>query len=153
MADARLTRDLDEAMLGGVLAGLSARYEWDVTLVRIVAVLPAVATGLVPLPVVYLAAWVIVPPASEVDEVEAPEGEEGSGEVAGTGPEGAVDEVTTAVQEAADRLGEAGKIAADAVRQAAEEIGEVVRRPRDGSAAATPGNADDDGEKEEGQTK
>ena len=40
-----LTRDLDEAMLGGVLAGIASRYDWDPTLLRLVAALVAIATG------------------------------------------------------------------------------------------------------------
>ena len=153
MVGTRLTRDLDEAMLGGVLAGLSARYDWDVTLVRVVAVLLTVVTGVVPLVVVYLAAWVIVPPDSEIGAGAASEdGGESTGAPA-SGQEGVVDEVTTAVQEAADRLSEAGQIAAAAVRQAAEEIGEVVRRPRDGgdegvSGSSETGDADAEGEAE-----
>ena len=135
MVETRLTRDLDEAMLGGVLAGLAARYDWDVTLVRIVAVLLTVTTLGVPGVVIYLAAWVIVPPASEV-------GASSSDAQAGVGggaadAESVVDEMAAVVREAAERVEEAGRIAAEAVRAAAEEIGEVVRRPRTGGDAGT----------------
>ncbi|MBT5774403.1 MAG: PspC domain-containing protein, partial [Dehalococcoidia bacterium] len=124
MVETRLTRDLDEAMLGGVLAGLSSRYDWDVTLVRIVAVLLTVVTGVVPLVVVYLAAWVIVPPALEIGGGAASDEGGGSAGTPAAGPEAVVDEVTDAVLDAAERVGAAGRIAAEAVRQAAEEISE-----------------------------
>lgn len=153
MAETRLTRDLDEAMLGGVLAGLSARYDWDVTPVRIVVVLLTLISGGIPGVVIYLAAWVIVPPAPEVDDG----GVSGAGgaldAMPASGPEAVVDEVTAAVQEAADRLGEAGQIAAEAVRQAAEEIGEVVRRPRDGGEPEGSEGASDDGSSEDGDVE
>lgn len=146
MAETRLTRDLDEAMLGGVLAGLSARYDWDVTLVRIVVLLLTVVTGVVPGVVTYLAAWVIVPPATEVTGGGERSGDGGATGAPASGPEAMVDEVTTAVEDAAERVGEAGRIAAEAVRQAAEEISEVVRRPRDGGSepgeGASGGSAD-----------
>ena len=147
MAETRLTRDLDEAMLGGVLAGLAGRYDWDVTLVRIVTVVVALVTGVLPLVAVYLAAWVIVPPASEVGG-EPSSDEDGSSEEAPAAVAGSVvDEMTAVVQEAVGRVEEAGKIAAEAVRQAAGEIGEVVRRPREngGGAGATAEDAGAEG--------
>lgn len=149
MAETRLTRDLDEAMLGGVLAGLAARYDWDVTPVRIVVVLLTLISVGIPGVVIYLAAWVIVPAASEIgSEAEGAEGTS-AGSAAGAavaGPETVVDEVTAAVQEAADRLAEAGQIAADAVRQAAEEIGEVARRPREDGSGADAGDSGSSGD-------
>jgi phage shock protein C len=146
MAETRLTRDLDEAMLGGVLAGLAARYGWDVTPVRIVVVLLTLISVGIPGVVIYLAAWVIVPAGSEIGGSAASGADGASDAMPATGPEAVVDEVTAAVQEAAERLGEAGQIAAEAVRQAAEEIGEVVRRPReDGSGPdeGASGSSDD----------
>ncbi len=155
MDETRLIRNLDEAMLGGVLAGLASRYDWDVTLVRIVAVLLTVATGVVPGVVIYLAAWVIVPPASEQAADVSPDAGGTSDEARPAGPGAVVGEVTAAVQDAAERVEEAGRIAAEAVRQAAEEIGEVVRRPREGGAeaeredaGAESASADDDDDDE-----
>ncbi len=146
MVETRLTRDLDEAMLGGVLAGLSARYDWDVTLVRIVAVLVTLTTLGIPGVVIYLAAWVMVPPASDVGGGAASDAGGGSAGTPAPGPEAVVDEVTTAVQDAAERVGEAGRIAAEAVRQAAEEISQVVRRPRDGGSEPDEGGSEDSGD-------
>ena len=167
MTTSRLTRDLDEAMLGGVLAGVAARYGWDVTLLRIVAVLVTVATVGLPGVILYLAAWLIVPrpgapPAGVTTEAGAAETAAGTAPVpappettdapdapdapAATrdGPSAVAGEVAEALRDAADRLGEAATIAAEAARQAANEIGDVARRPRgaaveESQAAQTPG--------------
>ena len=144
MAETRLTRNLDEAMLGGVLAGLAARYEWDATLVRIVAVLVTVTTLGVPGVVAYLAAWVIVPPSSEVESGSAAgvgDASAGASEEVPGAPSGVVDEMVATVRDAADRVEEAGRIAAEAARQAATEIGEVARRPREDGGAHAPEDA------------
>jgi phage shock protein PspC (stress-responsive transcriptional regulator) len=133
----RLTRNLDEAMLGGVLAGIANRYNWDPTLLRIVAALVALATGVVPAVLIYIVAWVLIPrsqsapvaaaPALESSD-SAPVGESTS--PANVAPPPIIDEMADALRDAADRLGEAATIAAEAARRAATEIGDVARRPR-----------------------
>lgn len=152
MTTTRLTRDLDEAMLGGVLAGLAGRYGWDVTLLRIVAVLVGLATGVVPVVLFYLVAWVIIPTrdaltadptiasgvAADVTEAADPRDGAGAAEpqesataaAAAGSPARIADEMSEALRDAAERLGEAATIAAEAARQAANQIGEVARRPR-----------------------
>ncbi len=145
MTSTSLTRNLDEAMLGGVLAGIASKYDWDPTLVRIVAVLIGLATGVVPAVVLYLVAWAIIPrsgalpagAAAETTETAESMGATEPGEATQvpptappSGPAAVADEVAGALRDAADRLGEAATIAADAARQAANEIGEVARRPR-----------------------
>lgn len=139
-----LTRNLDEAMLGGVLAGIASRYDWDPTLLRLVAALVAIATGIVPGVLIYVVAWVLIPRSDAI--VAAPPAAEGTPTTEATDatdeqpaaePAGQAlsDEMTEALRDAADRLGEAATIAAEAARKAANEIGEVARRPR---VAATP---------------
>ncbi len=110
----RLIRDKREGMLGGVCAGIAARYGYDAGLVRLVWVLLTVLTGGVGV-VVYVAAWVIIPsadtaaPASMGDRRR-----EFSGEVTA----------------AAERAAAAARIAATHARQAADEIAAVARRVR-----------------------
>jgi len=151
MTNTRLTRDLDEAFLGGVLAGVASRYEWDVTLVRVVAVLLGLATGVVPAVILYLVAWTIMPRSDEFppaaapvpgeaaeasETTEAPAADPAPGDAAHTehpqpgSPAVIANEVAEVLRDAADRLGEAATIAAGAARQAADQIGEVARRPR-----------------------
>lgn len=142
MTTTRLTRDLDEAMLGGVLAGVAARYDWDVTLVRIVAVLVTLAAAVIPAVILYLVAWVMIPTsgAMETDDMAAMPEANGSSEAveaaetaAATAPGSAAaiaDDVAETPREAADRIGEAASIAAEAARRAATDIGEVARRPQ-----------------------
>jgi phage shock protein PspC (stress-responsive transcriptional regulator) len=58
----RLTRNTDEAMIGGVCAGVADYLGLDVTLVRVLAVLGAIF-GLGSLVVAYVVAWLLMPPA------------------------------------------------------------------------------------------
>ncbi|MDA0353448.1 MAG: PspC domain-containing protein [Chloroflexi bacterium] len=148
----RITRNLDDAMLGGVLSGVAARYAWDPTLLRIVAALATLATGVIPGVLLYVAAWLIVPRGERASAAVPPAAsgspvtEAGATPPAGDAPATAspagatpvIDEITEALRDAADRLGEAASIAADAARRAANEIGEVARRPRNIVAADQP---------------
>ncbi|MBM3141075.1 MAG: PspC domain-containing protein, partial [Chloroflexi bacterium] len=63
----RLTRDLDDAMLGGVVAGIARRWSLDLTLLRLIAVIAVIATGGLIVPA-YLAAWLIVPRPDQVPQ-------------------------------------------------------------------------------------
>ncbi|MDA1004077.1 MAG: PspC domain-containing protein, partial [Chloroflexi bacterium] len=67
MAGDRLTRDLDEAMLGGVLAGAARHWDLDVTLLRLIAVIAVLPTGGFVI-ALYLVAWMIVPRPDQLDE-------------------------------------------------------------------------------------
>ena len=60
MSQQSLTRDKAHGVLGGVCAGLSARYGYDVSLLRVLAVLIAIVTsGLGAM--LYLVAWILIP--------------------------------------------------------------------------------------------
>ena len=62
----RLFRNPDDRVLGGVLSGLSAYFGWDVTLIRIGAlVLGCFVHGLI---LAYLIAWIIIPLAKTATE-------------------------------------------------------------------------------------
>jgi phage shock protein C len=60
-ASGQLLRPRYPRMIAGVCAGLAEHYHWDISLVRVIAVLFAVCTGVGAL--VYLAAWIIIPEA------------------------------------------------------------------------------------------
>ena len=164
MTNMRLTRNLEEAMLGGVMSGVASRNNWDPTLVRIVAALVILATGVIPGVLLYLVAWVIIPRA-DVPEVMPPESRTPStedttsneGEAAaenGPRPAAVVDEITETLRDTADRLGEAATIAADAARRAANEIGDIARRPREaGGAPPPPADGSEDGPPSEDATE
>ncbi len=47
--------------IGGVCGGLGETYNIDPTLIRLVFVLAALATAIIPVLVTYIVAWVIVP--------------------------------------------------------------------------------------------
>ena len=121
MAGQRLTRDLQHSMIGGVCAGFASRYDFDVTLVRVVAVLITVATGGIGVPV-YIAAWIVMP--REDSAAPTPRA------VSDT-----PDSLSRELREVSDRLAEAARVLADKTREAAEEISEIARRAR------TPGDA------------
>ena len=59
MTDRELRRDRDQAIAGGVCAGIAARFGYDVTLVRVVTVLFAFAVGFGV--IAYLALWLLLP--------------------------------------------------------------------------------------------
>lgn len=61
----RLYRSEDDRILGGVCGGLAEIYDLDPSLVRLAAVL-LILSGVTP--VLYLAAWIVIPPESEVRE-------------------------------------------------------------------------------------
>lgn len=59
----RLYRRPDDALLAGVLSGLAQYLGVDKTVVRVLFVAGVVFTGFVPLVLVYVAMWAIVPVA------------------------------------------------------------------------------------------
>lgn len=56
----RLHRNRDDAMVGGVCAGIADYTGLDVTLVRVLTVI-GVLLGLGSLAIAYVAAWILVP--------------------------------------------------------------------------------------------
>lgn len=60
----RLYRSEDDRILGGVCGGLAEIYDLDPSIVRLAALL-LILSGVTP--VLYLAAWLIIPPESEVE--------------------------------------------------------------------------------------
>lgn len=57
----RLYRDFENGMVGGVCAGIAEYAGMDATVVRILAVVVAIVTAVVPTVLVYLAMWALVP--------------------------------------------------------------------------------------------
>ena len=60
-APQRLTRTNQDAMLGGVCAGLARWLGWDPTLVRVVYVLVSFFSAAFPGILAYLILWVVMP--------------------------------------------------------------------------------------------
>ncbi|HWZ53002.1 MAG TPA: PspC domain-containing protein [Granulicella sp.] len=58
----RLVRPRHPRMIAGVCAGFAEHYHWDISLVRVVAVLLAIFTSGIGV-LAYLAAWIIIPEA------------------------------------------------------------------------------------------
>lgn len=59
----KLYRDERHRVIGGVLAGLAQYLNWDVTVLRILVVVIAIVSYLIPCVIIYLIAWMIIPPA------------------------------------------------------------------------------------------
>lgn len=59
----KLYRDERHKVFGGVLAGFGQYMNWDVTVLRILVVVLALCTKLWPLVLVYMIAWLVIPPA------------------------------------------------------------------------------------------
>ena len=125
MAGQRLTRDLQHSMLGGVCAGFANRYDFDVTLVRVVMVLLTVATGGVGVPL-YIAAWIVMPREDASQPAPRPMSDN-------------PDSLSRELREVSDRLAEAARVLADKTREAAEEISEIARRARTSDAPSAAG--------------
>lgn len=56
-----LERNLDQAILGGVMAGLAEYFNEDPVLFRLGAVIILIITGIFPGLVFYIAAWLMIP--------------------------------------------------------------------------------------------
>ncbi|MGE3961140.1 MAG: PspC domain-containing protein [Dehalococcoidia bacterium] len=125
MATNRLYRDTDNAMLGGVCSGIGNRFDLDPTLVRVAAIGLALVTAAVPVAIVYLAAWIIMP-AGPAAPTGRPSKEQLTEEFRGVG----------------GRVSEAGRIVGRAAKQAADEIAALQRRPGEpGAAPSSPASS------------
>ena len=60
----KLFRNLNDKMLGGVLGGLATYLDWNVNIMRVLYFLLTVITQVWPLTIIYLIAWMIMPPAN-----------------------------------------------------------------------------------------
>lgn len=65
-----LRRPRSGRMIGGVCAALARRFGWDVSLVRVLAVVSIVLPG--PQVLAYLIAWAIIPNESDAASVTSP---------------------------------------------------------------------------------
>jgi phage shock protein C len=66
----KLTRDVDNKMIAGVVAGLANYFGHDVTIWRLMVVFLTVVTGFGPGIIAYLVAWIIMPADSGPRDVE-----------------------------------------------------------------------------------
>ena len=66
----KLTRDTDNKLIAGVVAGIAKYFGHDVTLWRLAVVLGFVLTGLMPGLLLYIVAWIIMPVEDTAREVE-----------------------------------------------------------------------------------
>jgi len=57
----KLTRSLENRMIGGVCSGLADYFDIDVSLVRLIFVGITLVTALVPMLIFYLIAWIVIP--------------------------------------------------------------------------------------------
>jgi phage shock protein C len=62
----KLMRSRTERKIAGVCAGLAEYFDLDASLVRILCIFIALATGLCPGIVTYLLAWIIIPSEPEL---------------------------------------------------------------------------------------
>jgi phage shock protein C len=67
----KLLRSRADKKIAGVCAGLAQYFDLDVTLLRILCVFIALATGVCPGVITYLLAWIIVPSEPELKPVVA----------------------------------------------------------------------------------
>lgn len=63
----RLYRSETNRKIAGVCGGIGEHLDIDPTIVRLISVVFAIATGILPFLIGYLVAWWIVPPASKIE--------------------------------------------------------------------------------------
>ena len=61
MTNKKLYRSIDNAMIGGVMAGIADYFNIDVTLVRVLYVFITIFSAVFPATLVYLICWAIIP--------------------------------------------------------------------------------------------
>lgn len=59
----KLYRDMQDKVFGGVIGGLAVYLGWNASVMRLLLVILALCTKIFPLVIVYLIAWMIIPPA------------------------------------------------------------------------------------------
>ena len=57
----KLTRSTHNKMLAGVCSGMAEYFDLDVSLVRLIFVAMDLVTGLVPMFLFYIIAWIVIP--------------------------------------------------------------------------------------------
>lgn len=60
----KLYRSQTNKMIAGICGGLAETYSTDSTLVRLLTVLLCLVTGILPVVIVYIIAWIVVPVGS-----------------------------------------------------------------------------------------
>lgn len=70
----KLFRNMSNKVFGGVVGGLGAYLGWNANIMRLLLVLLAVSTKIYPLVIIYLIAWMIIPPANTPRRVLEMEG-------------------------------------------------------------------------------
>jgi phage shock protein PspC (stress-responsive transcriptional regulator) len=119
-ADRKYYRDPDNAVLGGVIAGLAAYTGWDVTLLRVLAVVLAIIPSWGTLIIVYIVVWICAPEAKSVSEKMAMRGE-------------AIN--LDSLKESAKKFGEKAEAAGQEMAAKAEQIGQQFESKASGVGA------------------
>ena len=57
----RLYRSTKDRMIAGIFGGIAEIFNWDPSLVRLLAVFIGLATVILPIFVTYIIAWIIIP--------------------------------------------------------------------------------------------
>lgn len=71
----KLYRDVRNEVFGGVLSGVAQYFGWNVTILRIFAVVAALCTYFWPCVLAYLIAWMVIPPARTAAQILQMQGE------------------------------------------------------------------------------
>lgn len=60
-SNSKLTRSSSDRVVAGICGGLAERLGWDVTLIRLIYVLFSIFTAGLPLTIIYIILWWIIP--------------------------------------------------------------------------------------------
>ncbi|MFW6209950.1 MAG: PspC domain-containing protein [Patescibacteria group bacterium] len=69
----RLERDVETAILGGVVAGMAKYFRQDPVLFRVLAIAFIILTGIFPGLLIYILAWIITPKERHTADYEVVE--------------------------------------------------------------------------------
>ena len=79
----RLYRSLADKKIAGIFGGMGEVYDVDPTLLRLGAVFVGIATGLLPLGLVYVIGWIIIPKGPLASRATSPIADTAAGPAAG----------------------------------------------------------------------
>ena len=127
-ADKKFYRDPENAILGGVIAGLSAYTGWDVTLLRLLAALLVfISAGF--FIIAYIVVWIVAPEARTTSEKLAMQGKPVN-----------IDSIKQSAKEFSEKAKETGKTTSEKAKKSskvvAEKIEHTAKRAVDKTASA-----------------
>jgi phage shock protein C len=65
----RIYRSETDKKIGGICGGFGEMYAIDPTILRLIVIFVALATGVLPVLITYIVGWIVIPKKSEVERL------------------------------------------------------------------------------------